>query len=232
MVILRNSFYIRVLSGDNDMRYIKNTLLTFLVFFFMGMSSAQAFSFDFGDDDDYPYWGHPYSPWVAPPAYYYPRIPSYDRSTMVRNRQENMGTHDETMNELRELLYGRYGFDRAVAIKLARKIELISGTALTGNFHPGAVADFRSRTTTALWGNEQAFKANAQALQAAAKDLAKELEKQPSTEEGAIYLPKRSISYNREESEMVPVSAGIWEKFNVLSNACESCHRGFRGSNW
>ena len=214
------------------MRHINNTLLTFLVFYFMGISSAQAFSFNIGDDDDYPYWGYPYSPWVTPPAYYFPRIPSYDRSTMVQNRQRNMDTHDESMNELSELLYGRYGFDRAVAIKLARKVELTSGSALTGNFHPDAVATFGSRTTPALWGNEQTFKANAQALQAAARDLAKELEKQPTAEEGAIYLPRRSISFDRDAPETVPVSAGIWEKFNALSNVCASCHSGFRGSNW
>ncbi len=214
------------------MQYIQNTLLTLLVFFFMGINSAQAFSFNFGDDDDYPHWGYSYSPWVAPPVYYYPRIPSYDRSTMVRNRQRIMDTHDETMNELNELLYGRYGFDRAVAIKLARKIVRTSGASLTGNFHPDSVSTFSSRTSPALWGNEQTFKANAQALQAAAIDLAKELEKQPTAEEGAINLPKRSIAFGRDEPETVNVSAGIWEKFNTLSNVCVSCHRGFRRPNW
>ncbi len=213
------------------MQHIKNTLLTFLVFFFLGISSAQAFSFDFGDDDDYPYWGYRYSPWVVP-SVYYPRIPSYNRSTMVRNRQQIMDTHDETMNELSELLYGRYGFDRAVAIKLARKIELTSGAALTGNFHPDTVSTFSSRTTANLWGNEQAFKANAQALQAAAKDLAKELEKQPTSGEGAVSLPRRSITYSRDEPETITVSAGIWEKFNTLSNVCVSCHTGFRRPGW
>ncbi|MDX2507547.1 MAG: cytochrome c [Gammaproteobacteria bacterium] len=219
------------------MRHIKNILLTFLVFFLTGISFAHAFSFDFGDDDDYhpyynPYWGSAYNPWVAPPAYYYRRLPSYDRSTMVQNRQRIMSTHNETMNRLSELLYGRYEFNRAEAIKLARKIELISGTALTGNFHPDAVSVYRSRTTPALWGNEQTFRANAQALQAAAKDLAKELEKQPTAEEGAIYMPEKSKTFGRDEPDTVPVSAGIWEKFNTLSNVCESCHTGFRGSNW
>jgi cytochrome c556 len=209
------------------------TLLTFLVFFFMGISNAQAFSFDFGDDDDYyPYWGPAYSPWGPPPTYYYPRLPGYDRSAMVQKRQQMMGLHDNTVDRLGELLYGSYGFDRAEAIKLARKIELTSGLVLTSNFHPGAVAAFRSHTTPALWGNERTFKANALALQAAAIDLAKELEKQPTAEEGAVYLPKRSRSFGPEESETVPVSAGIWEKYNALSNVCIVCHNGFRGRDW
>ena len=215
------------------MQYFKNTLLIFLISFFMGITSAQAFSFNFGDDDDYPYWGHAYSPWIAQPGYYYPRLPSYDRSIMVRNRQQMMSTHDDAMDELNELLYGRYGFDRAVAIKLARKIEISSGYALTSNFHPGAVRGFSSRTTPALWGNEQTFKANALALQVAASDLASEFEKQPKAdEEGAVQLPKRSIGFDRDAAETVTVSAGIWKKFNTLSNVCASCHSGFRGHNW
>lgn len=214
------------------MRHFINTLLIFLVFFFMGISSAQAFSFDFGDDDNYPYWGRPYSPWVAPPAYYFPRLPSYDRSSMVQKRQRVMSDHDKSMHELKEMLYGKYGFDRAVAIKLARNIELTSGSALTGNFHPGAVSAFRSRTTSALWGNEQTFKANALALQAAARDLATELAKQPTAEEGAVHLPRRSIAFDQDKPETVPVSAGIWEKYNNLSTICESCHSGFRGPKW
>jgi len=228
----RNNFYIPVFSGGNEMRHIKNTLLTFLVFYFLGISSAQAFSFNIGDDDDYPYWGYPYSPWVAPPVFYFPRIPSYDRSTMVQNRQRIMDTHDETMNELRELLYGRYGFDRAVAIKLARKIELTSGSVLAGNFHPDTVTTYSSRTAPTLWGNEQTFKANAQTLQVAARNLAKELEKQPSAGEGAVYLPRRSIGFDRNEPDTIPVSAEIWKKFNTLSNVCASCHSSFRGPNW
>ncbi len=215
------------------MRHLQKILLTFLVFFFIGISSAQAFSFDFGDDDDYyPYWGPGYSQWGPPPTYFYPRLSSYDRSTMVQQRQQMMGLHDKTVDRLAELLYGSNGFDRAEAIKLARKIELTSGLALTSNFHPDAVAAYRSRTTPVLWGNEQTFKANALALQAAAIDLAKELEKQPTVAEGAVYLPKRSRSFGPEESETVPVSAGIWEKYNALSNVCVSCHSSFRRRGW
>ena len=176
------------------MRYFKSTLFTLFTFFFIGLSDAQAFSFDFGDDDYYypPYAGPVYNRWYGPPPGYYrprpffyrhPQLPSYDSSSMVRKRQRVMSEHDNTMNRLYDMLYGNYGFDRAEAVKLSRKIEVTSGSALTDNFHPGAVADYRSRTSPAFWGNEQTFKANAQALQAAAQDLAAELSKKP------IYFP-------------------------------------------
>lgn len=224
------------------MRYLNSTLLTFLAFFLIGASDSRAFSFDFGDDDYYhhPYAGHAYSPWYAPPpnyyrpppVYFHPQLPSYDSSSMVRKRQRVMSDHDDAMNRLYEMLYGRYGFDRAEAIKLANKINVTSGSALTGNFHPGAVADYRSRTTPAFWGNEQTFTANAQALQAAAKDLATELSKQPTAEEGAVFLPKRGASFDDDSTQGAPVSARVWEKFNTLSNTCENCHNRFRGPSW
>lgn len=219
------------------MRQLKMRLPAFFVCCLMGIGIAHAFSFDFGDDDDdYPYWrywGPAYNPWMAPPPYaYYPRLRSFDRSTMVRNRQRSMDAHGTTMRRLHGILYGSSGFDRAQAIKLARKIEMTSGLVLTGNFHPGSVAAYRSNTTPALWGNEQAFRANAQALQATANALAKELEKQPSAEQGAVYLSTRRSRFDREKPGSVAVSPGIWEKYNALSNICVSCHRGFRGRDW
>lgn len=224
------------------MQHTKLTLLTFFVLMFAVMSDAQAFSFDFGDDDDYyhPYYGRPaYNPWYGPPVNYYrprvfyhPQLNMYDSSTMVRKRQQVMTDHENAMDRLYEMLYGSYGFDRAEAIKLARQIEVTSGSAMMGNFHPGAVADFRSRTAPSYWGNEQTFKANASALQAAANDLALELAKKPTAEEGAILLPRRGGSYESEDTEKVPVSAAIWEKFNLLSYSCESCHSSFRGPRW
>lgn len=228
------------------MQQLRKTLIAFLILFFTAMGAAQGFSFDFGDDDDdyrfrgYPYWGNAFNPWFAPSphyyypqGYYYPRRPSsIERSTMVRERQQVMDTHGDTLEQLGELLYGDSGFDRAQAIKLALKIEVASGLALTDNFHPSTVTTTGSETGPALWGNPQTFKANALALQTAAKDLANELQKQPTAEEGAVYLPKRSRSFAREEPETVPVSPGIWKKFNNMSNICANCHREYRGASW
>jgi len=88
-----------------------------------------------------------------------------------------------------------------------------------------------SHTTLALLNNQEAFKANAQALQAAAAALAEELAKRPTAEEGAIYLPKER-AYGKEEPETEAVSPKIWEKFNALSETCVACHSNFRGRGW
>ena len=214
------------------MRYLKFTLLTLLASLFIGISPAHSFSFDWGDGDDYfhPYWGSPYfRTWN--PYYFTPQLNYFDRSAMVRERQEVMGNHYDTMTRLADLLYGKYGFDRAEAIQLARKIELTSGAALTNNFHPGAVRSFDSRTTPAFWGNEKTFRANAQALQAAAGDLADELAKTPTEAEGAVFLNRSRGRYGDEEQREA-LSPAVWEKFNTMSNICESCHRSFRGPRW
>jgi len=219
------------------MQYLKWTLLILLATLLIASSTALAFSFDFGDDDDFyyrPWWGGPYAqPYYQPwrPYFYPPQLPSFDRHEMVRERQNLMDDNMDAMEQLSELLYGKYGFDRAEAIRMARKIELTSGTALTRNFHPGAVRESGSRTTPGYWGNEQAFKANAEALKAAAADLARELAKQPKAEDGAVFLAPRFRDDN-DAPEKTAVSPAIWEKFNTLSDTCESCHRGFRGRRW
>lgn len=213
------------------MQYFKSTLLALLALIVTSAGSVQAFSFNFSDGDDYPYWwgGSPfYRPWGH---FYPPQLPHYDRLTMVRERQEMMGQEMDAMTRLRDLLYGKYGFDRAEAIQLARKIELTSGAALTSNFHPGAVRQYDSRTTPAYWGNEQTFKAHAEALKAAAASLAAELEKKPTEEQGAVYLSTGRTEYGAPDDK-TPVSPAIFEKFNTLSNTCEGCHDNFRGHRW
>ena len=222
----------------HDVHFFTKVLITILVgLLFLSISSALAFSFDFGDDDDdywrYAYWGGYNRPWVAPNGYYfYPRLPYFERSRMVDNRQWQMGQRYQAMDTLGAMLYGRTGFDRAQAIQLSRRIEATSGQVLTDDFHPGAVATYGSRTTLALWGNQEAFRANAFALQQAARALAEEFEKQPTVEEGAVMLPKTSERYGQPGAEKVAVSPRVWEKFNALSAVCDSCHRGFRGYDW
>lgn len=219
----------------------------------LGAGQALAFSFSFDDDDDYyhPGWGVPYAPpgwagaqqwappanlqpWNSPPQqYWYPRLPSYDRSVMRQNRQRQMSNFDDAMNELRDMLYGNADFDRTRAIQLARKIEATSGRALAGNFHPGSVATAGSHTSPRLWGNEEAFKANTESLKTAAGVFAEELGKRPTDEEGAVYLSQRSEKFGKAgQRKEVPVSPQIWKKFNELSDTCVACHSVFRGPGW
>ena len=205
----------------------KHLFLLFLMAL-MPISSANAFNFDFGDNNYHPYWGNPYFRPISP-YYFVPQLNTFDRSTLIRRRQEQMNRNANAMDELEEMLYGNYGFDRAEAIKLAKRIELTSGQALSSNFHPGAVRDMNSHTTPAYWGNEETFRANALTLQKAASELAKELEKQPTAEEGAVYLNKR---WARNENDQTAVSPAIWDKYNNLSNTCSGCHRSFRGPSW
>jgi cytochrome c556 len=188
---------------------------------------AQAFSFDFDDDDHPPTWVETYGQ-PAPRYYYYPQMDSFDRSRMIDHRQNRMQRRATTMNQLSDLLSGRYGFDREKAISLARGIEQTAGYALTRNFHPGAVIDSYSRTTRALWGNEEMFKQNAMNLQAAAKALAEELAKEPTQEEGAVYMRAQRKPGENLADSTVPVSPKVWEKYSEVSNSCYSCHRSFR----
>jgi cytochrome c556 len=131
------------------------------------------------------------------------------------------------MDQLSDLLSGRYGFDREKAIKLARRIEQTAGYALTRNFHPGAVIDSQSRTTRALWGNEEMFRQNAMILQTAAKALAEELSKEPTREQGAVYM-RAQRKPGKHSASTISVSPLIWKKYSELSNTCYSCHRSYR----
>lgn len=186
---------------------------------------SQAFTFDFGDDHP-PTWVETYGQ-PAPRYYYYPQINSFDRSRMIDHRQNRMQRRATTMNQLSDLLSGRYGFDREKAIKLARGIEQTAGYALSRNYHPGAVIDSYSRTTRALWGNEEMFRQNAMSLQAAAKALAEELAKEPTQEEGAVYMRAQRKS-GEDTASSTPVSPKVWGKYSAVSNTCKSCHHSYR----
>ena len=206
----------------------------------LGTGAAQAFSFDFGDDDNdlyYPYWGPPAYVVPAPVPGYYPppRLPRIDRDRLRMARQHLMDNHKEALNELSAMLYGGKGFDRAEAIQMARRIQSGSGIMLEKNFHPGSIPTSGSRALPSIWSNHQAFKSYAQALGKAADELANALALKPGPDK-AIYLPRRDAAFacdrDDEACKKVPVDPSVWEKFNTLSATCEGCHASFRGFGW
>ena len=217
------------------MRFSLKTALAFpIVTLLIGMNSAMAFSFGSDDDDDwwrYSYYGNPNQPWVTPSGMmYYPRMPYFERNRMVDSRQWQMESKRRAMQEIGDMIYGQGGFDRTRAIQLARTIEATAGQALGKDFHPGSVASHRSRTTFSLWRHRDVFDANAAALKAAANDLAQELAKQPTVEEGAVMLKQRPDDpYAQPTGKQVAVSGDVWAKYNEVSNICDHCHRDYRG---
>ncbi len=184
-----------------------------------------------------PGWGHPM--W-GPPGYrtpdgrFYPRASSYDRSVMKQKRQSSMSQHDDAMDSLADMLYGRYRFDRSDAIRYAREIETLSNENLWRNFYPGAIMTEGSRTAPSIIGNEETFRAYADAMRGAAADLAKELDKRPAAEEGPMY-PNQVKGFDyRLTSRSVedPISRDIYPKFDNLANTCRACHTYFRLPGW
>lgn len=221
------------------MRFLKMvSLVSLSTVLMLGVKSASSFSFDFSNDDNnysnyYYYWYGTNHPLVAPNgAYFYPSLPYFERLRMIERRQERMKYKRDAVDTLGEMLYGSADFDRATAIKLSRGIESIAGTTLVDNFHPGAIASNRSRATVAIWGNQEAFKSYAFALQGAARELAEEFEKQPTKEEGAVSMPKPVERGELPSEETVAVSAGVWNKFNTMVQMCYACHREFRGAGY
>ena len=95
-------------------------LLLILPLLIVGTNGALAFSFGSDDDDDwwrYSYYGNPNQPWIAPNGMmYYPRMPYFERSRMVDQRQWQMEQKRRAMQELGDMLYGQNGFDRTRAI--------------------------------------------------------------------------------------------------------------------
>ncbi len=218
-------------KGDIIMKTSIRSLLV-LPLLLVGINNALSFSFDFGDDDDdwwyYSYYGN--QPMVSPyGTYFYPRLPYWQRNEMVDRRKAQMERKRSGMHELGDMLYTQEGFDRTRAIQIARAIEAGAGQTMSQDFHPGAVATYRSRTTLALWGNRQAFEGNSLALQAAAKALADELVKQPTVEQGAVMLRQRSDPYAEPSNKQVAVSPDVWQRYNEVSAICDHCHSSYRG---
>ena len=71
----------------------------------------------------------------------------------------------------------------------------------------------------------------ADALQAAARALADELEKGLETAEEVDETAQAS-RYNRRWRDDEPVPPEVRKKFNQVSNACRACHATFRGPEW
>jgi cytochrome c556 len=212
-------------------------LLLLALLLALASESASAFSFDFGDDDDdwrYYYWAAPGAqgrPWIAPNgAYFYPRLPYFERNRRIDRRQSHMAGFGNATDELGAMLYGNLGFDRARAISLARRIEAYASANMVDDFHPGAIAAYRSNTTLALWGNPETFRRNAQALKAAAAVLADQFEQEPTS--GAVSLPQRGYRQSQTSVEQVKVSPQVWKSFNAMTSVCDNCHRGYRGIDW
>jgi len=221
-----------------------------------GSAAAFGDSFSFGDSWNpgasrsswsTPNWGTSYSSpnwsrrgwsgpayYPPPPRQYYPRPSMYDRTQMKDNRQKQMSSHDDAMDSLADMLYGKFRFDRDDAIQRAREIETNSGQIMLHNFHPGAIATYGSNAAPTFWGNEDAFKSYADAMKVAATALAIELEKRPTAEEGAIY-PGRSkgFDYRRQDGDQdKAISPEVFTKFHGLASTCQACHGYFRLPKW
>ncbi len=169
--------------------------------------------------------------YYPPQGYYYPPYMSpYDRNKMKMDRQQLMSDHDDAMDSLSDMLYGRFRFDRNNAINMARRIEHASGDNLSRYFQTGSIAASGSNTAPSYWGNEETFKTNADALKVAAQAMADELTKKPTGEEAALY-PRMHKGFDYRARPGVnadPISPQIFDRFNELAAACTTCHAGFR----
>lgn len=172
--------------------------------------------------------GYPYSGYGA----------ALDRT---HERQSTMQDHRAAMRSVARMLSGQRNFDRAEAIGLAREIEAGAGENLTRLFKSG---DWRrSPLSRARVGDDMdTFKAKADALKAAAGELADALEKQPSAEDfraGRAWSPdwRRSARgwgmggpyrYGRWRNEGGTVTKEAYDAFHKLQATCYGCHVNFR----
>ena len=144
-----------------------------------------------------------------------------------------MRDHRAAMQSVGRMLSGRRSLDRARAIGLAREIEASAGENMARLFEP---SDRRmSPLSRARIGEEmEAFKANAEALQQAARELADALEQRPSTEDiraGRAWSPdwRRGGPYrSRWGSERGAVMKQVFDAYTKLRGTCIGCHANFR----
>ena len=190
------------------------------------------------------YWGGPWGdpwggPWGGPRSGpgHYPYSGYNQAIDRTHERQQEMYDHRNAMRKVGRMLSGRNNFDRAEAVSLVREIEASAGENLTKLFKAGDSQ--RSPLSRARIDDMETFKANADALKAAAGALANELEKQPSAEDvrtGQAYSPDRMRSsyrgwrspYSYRRSEGKAVSSGVIDAYGKLVDTCSGCHANFR----
>jgi cytochrome c556 len=148
-----------------------------------------------------------------------------------------MRDHEAAMQSVARMLSGRRSFDREDAVALVREIEASAGENLASLFKPGD-AD-KSPLSRASIDDMDTFRANADALKAAAAELADALEKEPGAEEvrtGQALSPGRDRAmyrgmgdrYSRGRVEGGVITPEVLAAFTNLMGTCDGCHENFR----
>jgi cytochrome c556 len=132
------------------------------------------------------------------------------------------------------MLSGQRRFDRAKAIGLAREIEASAGANMAQLFQPGDSQP--SPLSRAMIGEEmEAFKTRAEALKAAAGELADALEKQPAADDvmaGRAWAPDWGMGgrHSRWRSGGGAVTPQVSDAYTKLRATCHGCHANFRSA--
>jgi len=149
-------------------------------------------------------------------------------------RQRDMRDHRAAMRAVARMLSGERRFDRARAIGLAREIEASAGANMAQLFQPGDSQG--SPLSRARIGEEmEAFKTRAEALKAAAGELADALENQPAAEDigaGRAWSPDWGMGgrHARWRGEGDAVTPQVFDAYTRLRATCHGCHANFRSA--
>jgi cytochrome c556 len=145
-----------------------------------------------------------------------------------------MRDHRAATQSVARMLSGQRRFDRAKAIGLAREIEASAGENMAQLFQPGDSQ--RSPLSRARIGEEmETFKTRAEALKAAAGELAVALEEQPGAEDiraGRAWSPDWGMAapYSRRRTAGGAVTPQVFDAYTKLRATCHGCHANFRSA--